>query len=248
MKARYLFRLDDICPTMDWARFNAVADIFMRFEVQPLLGVIPDNKDASLKRDPADPRFWDKMRHFHSARGWTISQHGYQHQYVTQDAGILGINKNSEFAGLPRDIQFEKIAKGKIILTKEGLATDIFMPPSHSFDQNTIDALMDSEFRFVTDGYSILPYERKGIKFIPCQISRLIPIPIGLVTFCLHTNTIEADFPEKLNHFLTNNRNRTINFTEAAEVRASASQVLIEGVVLSVRRAAHSVRARRRAV
>jgi hypothetical protein len=107
---------------------------------------------------------------------------------------------------------------------------------------------MDSEFRFVTDGYSILPYERKGIKFIPCQISRLIPIPIGLVTFCLHTNTIEADFPEKLNHFLTNNRNRTINFTEAAEVRASASQVLIEGVVLSVRRAAHSVRARRRAV
>nr|WP_157034183.1 DUF2334 domain-containing protein [Sphingomonas sp. Y57] len=239
MKARYLFRLDDICPTMDWARFNAVADIFMRFEVQPLLGVIPDNKDNSLDRDPADPRFWDKMRHLQSARGWTVSQHGYQHQYVTRDAGILGINKNSEFAGLSRDLQFEKIAKGKNILTEEGLETDIFMPPSHSFDQNTIDALVDNGFKFITDGYSILPYERSGIKFIPCQISRPLPFPIGLLTFCLHSNSIGADFLKKLGYFINNNKNRIINFPEATKVPAYTSQILVERATLTIRHAVH---------
>lgn len=37
-----LVRFDDICPTMDWEQWKRAVKILKRYDVKPLIGVIPD--------------------------------------------------------------------------------------------------------------------------------------------------------------------------------------------------------------
>src|SRR5712692_12017049 len=100
MTTQYLIRIDDICPTMNWAVWRAVEDVLVRYNISPLLAVVPDNQDPHLQITPARVDFWDCVRRW-QALGWTIGLHGYRHSYVTRESGLLGINSFSEFAGLP---------------------------------------------------------------------------------------------------------------------------------------------------
>ena len=34
--AKYLFRIDDGCPEMDWRKFERLVNLFKRFEIKPL--------------------------------------------------------------------------------------------------------------------------------------------------------------------------------------------------------------------
>ena len=56
--ARIFFRLDDITPNMNWDKFNFIVSLFGRYNIKPLLAVIPDNKDSELLRYPIDLDFW----------------------------------------------------------------------------------------------------------------------------------------------------------------------------------------------
>ena len=91
-----MIRLDDITSDMDWEKFNKVTAIFDRYGICPLLGVVPENRDPKLhygeKRDDFIIRIKECQK-----KGWTVAQHGTYHVYETQNGGILGINKNSEF-------------------------------------------------------------------------------------------------------------------------------------------------------
>jgi predicted deacetylase len=75
------------------------------------------------------------------------------------------------------------IARGKELLRKKELATDIFMAPAHSYDKNTIKALGQLGFRYVTDGYSLFPYIIGSLKFIPCQSSKPVGGLFGSIPF-----------------------------------------------------------------
>lgn len=37
-----LVRFDDICPTMNWEQWNRAVTVLERYNVKPLIGVIPD--------------------------------------------------------------------------------------------------------------------------------------------------------------------------------------------------------------
>jgi len=95
---KFVIRLDDICPTMDHAKFARARAIFDEAGVKPLMGIVPDNQDPDLQIDAPDPAFWKTMRDL-KAQGWGISQHGYQHRIHTSDRGLLDISPRSEFAG-----------------------------------------------------------------------------------------------------------------------------------------------------
>ena len=41
-------RLDDITPDMDWERFLKFKALLDRYQVKPLIGVVPDNRDENL--------------------------------------------------------------------------------------------------------------------------------------------------------------------------------------------------------
>ena len=42
-KNKYFFvRFDDICPTMDWEQFGRAAELMDKYDIKPLIGVIPE--------------------------------------------------------------------------------------------------------------------------------------------------------------------------------------------------------------
>ena len=114
---KYIFRLDDICENMNWENFDKIKQIFIENDVKPIIGVIPNNQDKELKSYPkCSGDFWKEVKELQDEKGWTVALHGYNHVYDTCDSGILGINNRSEFAGLSKEVQNEKIKDGIEIL------------------------------------------------------------------------------------------------------------------------------------
>lgn len=215
MKARYLFRMDDITPTMDWGRFWALLRLFQRNRVKPLLGIVPDNKDKKLDRQKPEPHFWDTMRLLVERDLVEIAQHGYQHILArTSETALLTQShgkrvERSEFAGYSYKEQLERIQKGREILTQEGLTTDYWFSPNHSFDLTTLSALKTAGFTAVSDGVALLPYTYRGLIFIPQQLWRPAWVPTGVFTICLHSNEITNDEIKSIRQFLRTPANIT---------------------------------------
>lgn len=190
-------RLDDITPDMDWEPFWRMKALLDRFQIRPLIGLVPDNGDELLRGDPqalaraakrirqtlcagdgaardgrAAERLSDRAvcwRYLGNLRreGWEIAMHGCRHLYTTKKGGCFPLNRFSEFAGLPYEKQKEMLEEGKRLLAEQGIETRIFMAPAHSYDGNTLRALRETGFTAVTDGFGNRPYRWKGLTFYP---------------------------------------------------------------------------------
>jgi peptidoglycan/xylan/chitin deacetylase (PgdA/CDA1 family) len=188
MTANYPVRIDDLCPTMNWDVWQGVEAILLRWGIKPLLAVIPDNQDDFLKRCSPEKTFWEQVRVWRN-RGWTIGLHGYQHRYVTQDPGIIGINNSSEFAGLPTEVQAAKLQMAFEIFRREGIRPDVWIAPAHSFDRTTLELLKGMGLRRISDGFFLFPnLDSAGMLWIPQQFWRFRPMPLGVWSVCLHIN------------------------------------------------------------
>jgi len=230
MSATYIFRLDDITPSMDWDRFWALMQLFRRHGIKPLLGIVPDNRDPNLNRRNSHPRFWETMRDLVESDSIDIAQHGYQHILVHRPKAALlgpavGIRKEvSEFAGDTYTDQAFRISEGQKILRRQGLTARIWMAPNHSYDQNTLKALRDNGFTAVSDGVALFPFSSKGLRFVPQTSWRPRWMPMGVHTICLHTNTITPTHIKQLRVFLRRPF-RFVRFTEVvAEWQPSITQ------------------------
>jgi hypothetical protein len=213
--AEYYFRLDDLCPEMDKDKYLTCLEIFQKHSVTPLVGIIPENRDAGLKRSPVDNGFWQTITRLSGEKKIVIAQHGLFHLYVKSKKAWhykYRIGTNTEFAGLPYQVQLEKITLGRKLLAEHGIATDIFMPPNHSFDRETLRALRSAGFRYLSDGIGLFPYCREGIQFLPQISGKPRRLPCGSTTICLHPNTMNAMDFDRLDRFLSNNHG--MNFTE----------------------------------
>lgn len=190
-------RMDDITPDMDWAKFLRFKEILDRHNIKPLIGVVPDNKDRKLAIQTPKKDFWEYLKSLEED-GWIIAMHGFNHLYTTRKGGLFPLNAKSEFAGLPLSEQDRMIRDGKRILKTNGIATEFFMAPSHSYDRNTLTALKKNGFTKITDGFGKEPYEMDGITFYPISISKGKSIASredGIVTFVYHAATMtDKDF------------------------------------------------------
>lgn len=206
------FRLDDITADMNWNHFNRICGLFDKYQVKPLLGVVPDCRDAHLRVEKCNRSFWEILCSLQE-NGYVVAQHGYTHIYETKNGGTLKLNPFSEFAGLTYAKQEEKIRKGKQILQKKGIYVTIFMAPGHTYDRNTLKALKKNGFTHITDGYANRIYCQKGIIHIPSRQSGP-GLERGIDTICLHINSMsEADF-DSLEQFLKKNRSAVVNYSD----------------------------------
>jgi predicted deacetylase len=231
--ARYIFRMDDITPRMDWGRFEALLTLLRRFRVKPLLGVIPDNCDESLNLQPPRADFWEQLRNLARCDAVDIAQHGYQHRLTPNTGPALigpryGVKELTEFAGLPLSEQLTKIQRGQEILRHNGLDTKYWMAPNHSFDRHTLLALRSAGFTALTDGVALFPTVDSGLICIPQQLWKPRWMPTGVITVCLHSNEITTDEVAALRAFL---RQRIQISSFSAEVlgyfeRGTAAQLL----------------------
>lgn len=188
LSVRYLMRLDDACPTMDHSKWNMLEEIFDKYDIKPIVAVIPNNEDPKQVCSGLDEFFWDRVRRWRN-KGWEIALHGYNHVYTTRGSGIVPLNQKSEFVDLPLELQKNKIRKGIAVFRREGLEPRVWVAPSHSFDENTLIALKEeSDIRIISDGIALTPYSNMGFLWIPVQIWRLRRKYCGVWTVCLHPN------------------------------------------------------------
>jgi predicted deacetylase len=191
--AEYLIRFDDVCPGMNWPVWRDVEQILVAADIKPVLAVVPSNEDAKLNVCAPEERFWDIVRAWQE-REWTIGLHGYQHRYVTKDAGLVGLNTRSEFAGVPAPEQAEKIKAAVEIFRRESVRPEVWIAPAHSFDDATVEALRDQGIRAISDGFYLSPHrDTREMLWIPQQIWSLRYRPFGLWTVCYHVNEWKAD-------------------------------------------------------
>ena len=210
--SKYLFRIDDICPEMDWDKFERLISLFKSFKVPALLAVVPDNQDDTLRKYPPNPNFWQRIKELID-NGFVIGMHGYQHKYLNKNGGLLNIHQGSEFAGLPYETQSEKIKKGKEILEEKEIKTDIFIAPGHSFDKNTIKALRAKGFKYISDGIALWPFEKHGITWIPQIAWKPKKMPLGIITFCLHPNNFSERNFQQIKRFIKDQKEKVVDFT-----------------------------------
>ena len=220
-RARYLVRFDDICPTMNWRVWEQLEPLLQAHGVKPIMAVVPDNRDPHLAVDAPQPDFWTRVRRW-QAGGWTIALHGHQHLYSTRDAGLVGINRFSEFAGLAEDRQREKLQLALAVFEHEGVRVDAWVAPAHSFDAVTLRLLLQAGVRVVSDGFYTRPVQHLGAVWVPQQLWRFRPMRKGLWTVCFHHNAFDGAAVERFARDIATYAQRIVDMPSAIGLDAVA--------------------------
>jgi hypothetical protein len=119
-------------------------------------------------------------------------------------------------------------------MSSEGVATSIFIAPSHAWDAITVEALRQTGFELVSDGAALWPYEKQGLIFVP----QLFPHPrhfgFGIYTLCIHLDTLDDTNFQRFLQFIAGNIHRIIAFEEAAKYTRNGPIARAVGAVLKV--------------
>jgi hypothetical protein len=200
--AEYLLRFDDLCPTTPVERWRRLEALIERFSLQPILAVVPDNRDPELGVSTPDPAFWQRI-HALEVSGAVVGLHGYHHICASRGRSLVRLAPTSEFAGVPAPTQRSWIKEGLRILRAHGLNPRIWVAPRHGFDRNTLNALGAEGIALLSDGFARIPFRRGGATWIPQQLWGPVDKPKGLWTICVHPNTASDADVSALDAFLT---------------------------------------------
>ncbi len=207
-----LIRLDDIAENMNWELMDKCEILFDKYNIKPLLGVIPNNQDPELLKYPKNERFWEKVSQW-KKKEWEITMHGYSHLYTQKSdkKDIFNYGGNSEFYGLNYHEQLDKIKNGIIEFEKRGIQIRSFFAPNHIYDEITLRALKDCNINIVIDGYGLFPFFKNGILFIPQLFYREILLPFGIQSTQIHLNYwSQTDF-NQFEQFIKKNADKILH-------------------------------------
>jgi hypothetical protein len=217
LRAEYIIRLDDACPTMDKHRWSEVEAILMQRGVKPIVAIVPANADPALVEGTGNGRFWEQAQGWAGA-GWLMALHGYSHTLTRSKAGIVPASRMSEFVGLPLDEQKRRIREGVRILEEHDITPYAWVAPAHGMDKATLEALRaESAIRLISDSFARRPVKRWGFSWIPQQLWRPRSMPGGLWTICLHPNEMTKADIALLSSFIDEHRDAFPDPRAAAE-------------------------------
>ena len=215
MRTKYtglLIRMDDITECMNWEDMDKCEKLFDKYQIKPLLGVIPMNRDPELLKFPKNGNFWQRVTDW-SNKGWEITMHGCNHLYTQKSdkKDIFNYGGNSEFYGLDYFSQLEKIKSGLSQFKDKNINIRSFFAPNHIYDNNTLKALRDSNLKIVIDGYGLFPYFKDEILFIPQLFYKEIILPFGIQSTQIHINEWKGDYYENFEFFIKKNSDKIID-------------------------------------
>jgi len=206
--------MDDASPTMSLEKWNRLEKLLDKYQIKPIVAVIPNNKDPKLLLNYPSNQFWQKVKVWQDKR-WTIALHGFEHKYTTEAKSIVPINNYSEFAGLPLEEQKLKIKSGIKIFNKNSINCRMWVAPAHSFDKNTIEALKsETNIHIISDGIAWNPYYEYGMHWIPQQLWKPRKMLFGTWTICYHPDDMSNNDFEILEDFLKKNSKNIISVDE----------------------------------
>ena len=209
---KYIIRLDDACDKRDIVKWDQIEVLLDKYNVKPLVGIIPNCEDKMMDKYSSDKDFWNRVQSW-SNKGWIIALHGYNHVYGTKCGGINPVNKRSEFAGESLTVQKDKIRKAVALMREKGIDPMVFFAPSHTFDENTIIALKEeSAIRIISDTIANDSYTENGMTFVPQQSGGVRLLPFKMVTFCYHPNAMNEEDFKVLEKFLMKHKEKFVSF------------------------------------
>ncbi len=211
-----LIRFDDIAENMNWQLMDKCENLFEKYNIKPVVGIIPCNKDDELLTYPKRENFWDIVKKWKS-KNWEIAMHGYTHIYdkITEKKDYFRYGGKSEFFGHKIEDQVNKIKEGLKIFNNHQIDIRVFYAPNHTYDENTFKALKICGINQVIDGYGLIPYEEKNIKFIPQLFYKLISLPFGIQTTQIHLNYWNKEDYNRFESFIKKNLNEIIDYDQA---------------------------------
>ncbi len=216
----YIIRLDDAAPRMNHFSWHKMEVLLLKYNVHPLIGIIPEVQDNELLKYEEDKEFWSKAKNWQESGFAHLALHGYHHVYLTKCGGINPVNLRSEFAGVSLDKQKDMLKAGYEKLKDRGIVTDTFFAPSHTFDSNTICALKEvTPIRIISDTIAYDVYREDGITYVPQQSGECRVLPFKVTTFCYHPNEMmDIDFI-KLELFLKKHAHEFVTFSSVLKER-----------------------------
>jgi peptidoglycan/xylan/chitin deacetylase (PgdA/CDA1 family) len=188
---------------MNWSIWLKIDELLERLGINPIIAVIPNNRDRTFYKEKEKENFWDYIKE-KQKRGWIIGMHGYQHLCITRSPGIMTNNSCSEFAGLSEEEQERKIVKALEIFKTNNVKPDLFIAPFHSFDYTTLHVLRKYGINVISDGFFLYPGLYYDVLWLPQQLWNFpkVPPPLGVWTILFHHNFWssyeENQFKEKL--------------------------------------------------
>lgn len=197
---KYIIRLDDACPYMKKAKWNRIEELLDKYNIKPIVGIIPKCEDEEFKKNPYIKDFWTKYALNWQNKKWIIAQHGLNHK--------LSKDVRTEFENISYSEQLRILEKGYKILKDNNITPVCFFAPNHTFDDNTIKALVElNNIKFISDGYAIYPYRYKKMLFFPSVFDTPHKIlPFGVWTFVYHPNNMEEKDFKYLEDFIKKNK------------------------------------------
>lgn len=197
---KFLIRLDDACPNMNEKKWIKIEQLLDKFNIKPIVGIIPDCKDEEFIPNGTINDFWEKYAIKWQNKDWIIAQHGLNHK--------LSDTVRTEFNGKSYDEQRKILEDGYTILKSNGITPKCFFAPAHRFDDITIKACADLKyFEFISDGYAYFPYTYKNMLFFPSVFDTPhIISKNGIFTFVCHPNNMEDSGFEYLEKFISEHR------------------------------------------
>ena len=98
---------------MNWDLMERCEALLDEFNIKPVVGVIPSNKDEELLNYPNKNNFWEIVRNWQS-KNWSVAMHGYTHVYdkETNKKDYFGYGGKSEFFDHSYEEQILRIRKG----------------------------------------------------------------------------------------------------------------------------------------
>lgn len=202
----YFIRLDDACAKRDVEKWNQIEVLLDKYNIRPIVGIIPNCMDSDMDKYPVDEEFWQRAAKWQE-KGWHIALHGYDHVFCSNEGGVNPVNRYSEFAGVSLEIQRQKFAGGIKILEDHGITPTIFFAPAHTYDANTLLALKEeTNIRIVSDTIAYDNYRFGEFTFIPQQSGRVRKLPFKTVTFCYHPNSMTQNDFDILERFISDNQ------------------------------------------
>jgi predicted deacetylase len=221
LKNRYtglLIRIDDVAENMNWTLMDKCETLFNKYNIKPLLGVVPCNEDKELYAYERNYNFWNKIRSWQK-KGWEISMHGFSHVYdqETNKKDYFNFGGRSEFCGHNYSTQVSRIKKGLKKFEDEKIKIRSFFAPNHTYDKNTFAALKESGIEYVIDGYGLIPYKEHSLSFIPQLFYKEIMLPFGIQSTQIHLNVWNKNNFNLFENFVSKNNNKIINFEKCIE-------------------------------
>ena len=197
-----LIRLDDVAENMSWDLMKKSELLFDEYQIKPVLGVIPENKDKELLNYPKKDNFWEQVRIWKS-KGWEIAMHGYTHVYdrTSKNDDYFNYGGESEFCGHSLETQKIKVRT--------------FFAPNHTYYKNTFIALKSCGINQIIDGYGFMPYIENDIKFIPQLFYKVLALPFGIQTTQIHLNYWKNEDFNNFEKFIKKNSNKIITYDQA---------------------------------